>query len=121
MLLQLAKSRPNDLEITEKHIRRLFDHFRRGEALEVYDVIDRLQLDVVTDIFYGESTNSLVQKEQPFRDAMDTLLRLASVRTILGYVAFLNKHSAQGQKHADEYSQPVCWPFPRLDFCPKGV
>lgn len=74
------------MEITEKHTQRLFDHFRRGEPLEVYDVIDRHQLDIVTDIFYGESTNSLVEREQPFRDAMDTMLRLASVRTILGYV-----------------------------------
>lgn len=89
---QLAKSRPNDLEITEKHTQRLFDHFRRGESLEVYDVIDRHQLDIVTDVFYGESCNSLIQTEQPFRDAMDAMLRLASIRTILGYVAASNKH-----------------------------
>lgn len=64
----------------------MFDHFRRGEPLEVYDVIDRHQLDIVTEIFYGDSANSLVEKEQPFRNAMDAMLRLASVRTILGYV-----------------------------------
>ncbi|KAF9697072.1 hypothetical protein EKO04_005147 [Ascochyta lentis] len=85
----LAKSRSNDLEITEKHTQRLFDHFRQAKPLEVYDVIDRHQLDIVTDIFYGESTNSLVDNEQPFRDAMDTMLRLASVRTILGPLASL--------------------------------
>jgi hypothetical protein len=74
------------LEITEKHTQRLFDHFRRERPLDVYDVIDRHQLDIATDIFYGESTNSLVEKEQPFRDAMVTMLRLASLKTLLGYV-----------------------------------
>jgi hypothetical protein len=73
------------LEITETHTQRLFDHFRQGEPLEVYDVIDRHQLDIVTHVLYGESTNSLVEKEQPFRDAMDAMLRLASTRTVLGY------------------------------------
>jgi hypothetical protein len=83
--LQLAQSRSDDLSITEYHIQRLFHHLRGAVEIEVYDVIDRLQLDIVTHVFFGESTDSLDSEKQPFRDAMDTLLRVNSVRVALGY------------------------------------
>jgi hypothetical protein len=84
-LLQLAQSRPDDLSITEYHIQRLFHHLRGAVEIDVYDVIDRLQLDIVTHVFFGESTDSLDSDKQPFRDAMETLLRVNTVRVVLGY------------------------------------
>jgi len=90
-MTQLSKSRPGDLDITEQHLQRLFAYFRGSGPIEVYDVVDRCQLDIATHIFFGESTDSLDQEEQPFRDAMDTLCRVASVRTIMGYVGNLRK------------------------------
>jgi len=82
----LAQQRPNDLSISEHHIQRLFHHLHGAvEGIEVYDVIDRLQLDIVTHVFFGESTDSLDSEKQPFRDAMDTLLRVNTVRVALGY------------------------------------
>lgn len=85
-MLQLAQSRPNDLTISEYHIQRLFRHLHgASKGIEVYDVIDRLQLDIVTHVFFGESTGSLDSNKQPFRDAMDTLLRVNTNRVALGY------------------------------------
>ncbi len=87
-LLQLAQNRPNDLSISEYHIQRLFHHLRGAtDGIEVYDVIDRLQLDIVTHVFFGESTDSLDSNKQPFRDAMDTLLRVNTLRIALGYAS----------------------------------
>ncbi|KAF2195933.1 cytochrome P450 [Zopfia rhizophila CBS 207.26] len=86
----LAKIRSTDVPKTEVHIQRLFRHFRTpGEPVEVYDLIDRCQLDVVTDVFFGESVASLQQEEQPFREAMDTLLRINSQRVPFGRLALL--------------------------------
>lgn len=50
-------------------------------------MIDRLQLDIVTHVFFGESTDSLDSDKQPFRDAMDTLLRVNTFRVALGYAS----------------------------------
>jgi hypothetical protein len=79
----MSRVRESDFGITERHIQNAFDLFVKDGA-EAYDVIDRYQLDVVTEVFCGESTNSLTSNQQPFRDAMDTLLKVASFRWSLG-------------------------------------
>ena len=56
-----------------------------GEAgVPVYDIIDRLQLDIVTEVFLGESTRSLEADDQPFREAMETLLQVNTMRLPFG-------------------------------------
>lgn len=83
---QAARIRPNDLAISERQVQRLFRHLRQNpQGLEVFDVIDRLQLDIVTDIFLGQSTDSLEKERSPFRDAMETLLRVNTIRLPFGY------------------------------------
>ncbi|KAL8968767.1 MAG: hypothetical protein Q9197_004701 [Variospora fuerteventurae] len=79
----IGKLRPDDLEITEKHVRRLFDRFDISKPVEVYDLIDCVQLDVTTDVFFGESANSLTTKP-PFRAPMDVLLPLNTARMLFG-------------------------------------
>lgn len=85
-LSKLAKGRPDDLAITELHIQRLFQRFRENpdDGLEIYDVIDRLQLDIATHIFFGESADSLSGGVGGFQEAVDALLRLNSQRIVLG-------------------------------------
>lgn len=81
--LKIAKSRANDLEVTEKHVQKLFERFSIGKPVEVYDLIDCYQLDVTTDVFFGESAASLTSKP-PFRKPMDVLLPLNTARMLFG-------------------------------------
>lgn len=88
---QAAKIRSDDLAVTEFHVQRLFRHLHGApEGLEVFDVIDRLQLDIVTKIFLGTSTDSLEHETSPFRDAMETLLKVNTRRIPLGCVLQLS-------------------------------
>jgi len=82
----MSRVRDTDLEVTEQHLKHAFDILAKGA--NAYDVIDRFQLDVVTEVFCGESTNSLTSNQQPFRTAMDTLLKIASFRQLLGRVKY---------------------------------
>ncbi|KAI2627827.1 cytochrome P450 [Hypoxylon sp. NC1633] len=85
-----ARIRPDDLSVSEYHIQRLFQHIHDApQGLEVFDVIDRLQLDIVTRIFLGVSTDSLKYDKSPFRDAMETLLKINTRRLPFGNVAKL--------------------------------
>jgi len=56
------------------------------EGNDAADVVDRLQLDVVTEVFLGESTNSLTSNQQQFRTAMEILQKIACLRQLLGKV-----------------------------------
>jgi hypothetical protein len=78
----MSRVRDTDLEVTERHLKHAFKIL--AEGADAFDVIDRHQLDVVTEVFCGESTNSLTSNQQPFRTAMNTLLKIASFRQLLG-------------------------------------
>lgn len=79
----IGKLRPNDLAVTEKHVQNLFGRFSIDKPVEVYDLVDRVQLDVTTDVFFGESANSLTS-EPPFRAPMDVLLPVNTARMLFG-------------------------------------
>ncbi|ETI28303.1 hypothetical protein G647_00752 [Cladophialophora carrionii CBS 160.54] len=84
----LSKSRPSDFDVTETHVKFFLDQLDNGgEAIEVYDLVDRLQLDVVTHTFFGESTDTLHGKQQPFRDAMDKVLTYNTMRILAGHIS----------------------------------
>jgi hypothetical protein len=55
------------------------------EGVDIYDIFDRLQLDIVTHVFLGESANSLSAAGSPFRQALDTLLQINTQRMLFGY------------------------------------
>lgn len=59
---------------------------RNGDqaGVPVYNIIDRLQLDIVTEVFLGESARSSEADDQPFREAMETLLRVNTLRLPFG-------------------------------------
>ena len=75
--------RSDDLEITERHALDLFHRFDTNQPVEVYDLTDRYQLDVVTDVFFGESAKSLTT-EPPFRKPMDILHPINTARMLFG-------------------------------------
>lgn len=81
----MARVRDTDFAVTEKHFLHATEHLA-GEGADAFDIIDRLQLDIVTEVFCGESTNSLTSDQQPFRNAMETLQKIASFRQLLGKV-----------------------------------
>ncbi|KAL6808134.1 cytochrome P450 [Trichoderma camerunense] len=89
MLTNVGVLRSNDLEITEMHVQNLFQHFNTSQAIEVYDLIDRFQLDVTTEVYLGESASSLATNKQPFRQAMDTLFTINTTRILFGKLSLL--------------------------------
>lgn len=65
----------------------MFRYFHeRKDGLDVYDVVDRMLLDVVSEVFLGESTSSLDASGAPFRDAMETMLTVNTMRLPFGCV-----------------------------------
>ncbi|KAK5997935.1 Cytochrome P450 monooxygenase ascH [Cladobotryum mycophilum] len=81
----MSRIRDTDFEVTERHTLNAFKLLDRQGA-DAFDVIDRLQLDIVTEVFCGDSTNSLTSNQQPFRDSMEILQKIACFRQLLGKV-----------------------------------
>lgn len=71
--------------MTERHVINSFSLLDK-EGNDAADIVDRLQLDVVTELFLGESTSSLTSNQQQFRNAMETLQKIACLRQLLGRV-----------------------------------
>ncbi|KAI6093957.1 cytochrome P450 [Hypoxylon rubiginosum] len=105
----VGKLRADDLEITEKHARQLFNRFSTDVPVEVYDLVDRYQLDVVTDVFFGESAESLTS-EPPFRGPMDTLHPINTARMLFGKLAYYVKDkyiAPEALRQLDAYTTGV--------------
>ncbi|KAL1988541.1 hypothetical protein VTN96DRAFT_8936 [Rasamsonia emersonii] len=101
----LAKSRPIDFEVAEKYIKIFLEHLDNGgKAIEVYDLVDRLQLDIVTDIFFGHPTNSLRGEHLPFRDAMNKLLAISTARIWMGPISSLLPDSLIARKATQDFN-----------------
>ncbi|RYP30872.1 hypothetical protein DL767_006004 [Monosporascus sp. MG133] len=83
--VHLSHIRESNLSVTEKHIINSFALLDE-EGNDAADIVDRLQLDVVTEVFLGESANSLTSNQQQFRTAMETLQKIACLRQLLGKV-----------------------------------
>lgn len=73
-----------ELEATEAHVQNMLPILRKGAPVDVYDIIERYQMDIVTAIYMGKSTGYLQSGAAPFRDALSTLLRINSARLLLG-------------------------------------
>lgn len=81
----MSQVRESVLSLTERHVLNSFVLLDQ-EGHDAADIVDRLQLDVVTEVFLGESTNSLTTNQQEFRNAMETLQKIACMRQLLGKV-----------------------------------
>lgn len=83
--MHLSHVRESHVSVTEKHLLNSFALLDE-EDNDVADIVDRLQLDVVTEVFLGESANSLTSNQQQFRAAVETLQKIACLRQLLGKV-----------------------------------
>lgn len=81
---QLARVRPEEFAETEIHYVKLRDQLKTGRVVDVYDIVDRYQLDIVSSVYMGKSPDSLGTGFQPIRESMDTLLRTNVLRQWFG-------------------------------------
>ncbi|KAK8121768.1 cytochrome P450, partial [Apiospora sp. TS-2023a] len=86
----VSRVRPDDIPTAEAHMQKLLGLIKNSpERVDVYDMVDRFQLDLVSQVFLGESTDSLSANEQPFRKAMEELLTFNTNRLLFGRLANL--------------------------------
>ncbi|KAH7552601.1 hypothetical protein BM1_08552 [Bipolaris maydis] len=86
----VSRVRSDDIPTAEEHMQKLLRLINNSpKKVDVYDVVDRFQLDLVSQVFLGESTNSLSANEQPFRKAMEELLTFNTNRLLFGRLANL--------------------------------
>lgn len=89
-LPKVSRVRPDDITTAEAHMQKLLCLINKSNTgVDVYDVIDRFQLDLVSEVFLGESTKSLSATRQPFRHAMEKLLTYNTNRLLFGYAKIL--------------------------------
>ncbi|KAH8688933.1 cytochrome P450 [Phaeosphaeriaceae sp. PMI808] len=81
--VHLSHVREPVLTVTERHAINSLALLDK-EGNDAADIVDRLQLDVVTEVFLGDSTNSLASNQQQFRTATETLRKIACLRKLLG-------------------------------------
>lgn len=67
---QVAKIRPTDYTITDRHAQRLIEILSDGKQHDMLDELNRFAIDAVSDIFYGTSTYTLGSSDQSLRDSI---------------------------------------------------
>ena len=94
-MLQTAKSRSSDYAITEKHVSNLIRNLSDGEPHDCMDQMDRYSLDVVSDVFLGESAGTLLTELQPLRHAVEEMYVWNTTRVLIGYLStpFMQKRT----------------------------
>jgi hypothetical protein len=83
---QTARIRPSDYAITEKHAQNLIRLLSDDKVHDALTEIDRFSLDVVSDVFFGFSADSLLTNEQPIRDAVEVMYLANTQKLLLGSV-----------------------------------
>jgi hypothetical protein len=68
----------------ERHAQNLIHVFSNGEPHDTMDQVNRWAIDIATDIFYGNSTNTLLTQDQSLRDAIQREKDKCAKRTTLG-------------------------------------
>ena len=68
----------------ERHVQPLLDNLARQQEVDALDQIDRFWMDAGTDVFFGESAETLTAERQPVREAMDEMCEWNTKRTLLG-------------------------------------
>ena len=86
-MLQTAKSRSTDYEITEIHVSNLIRNLSNGNSHDCMDQLDRYMLDVVSDVFLGECADTLSTESQPLRHAVEEMYVWNTTRVLIGYLS----------------------------------
>ncbi|KAL9010177.1 MAG: hypothetical protein Q9173_004865 [Seirophora scorigena] len=84
-----AKSRPTDYAISERHVTVLIRNLSDGKPHDCLDQMDRFILDVVSDVFFGETAGTLSTELQPLRDAVEDMYIWNTQRILIGKLGAL--------------------------------
>ena len=68
----------------EQHITILLRNLSDNQPHECLDQMDRYVLDVVSDVFFGESAGTLSTELQPLRDAVEKMYNWNTKRILIG-------------------------------------
>lgn len=81
---QTAKARPTDYAVTERHVTALVRNLSDDKPHDCLDQMDRYILDVVSEVFFGESSGTLSTERQPLRDAVEEMYVWNTQRILIG-------------------------------------
>ncbi|KAL8877671.1 MAG: hypothetical protein Q9198_004357 [Flavoplaca austrocitrina] len=84
-----AKSRPTDYAVSERHVTALIRNLSDGDSHDCLDQMDRFILDVVSDVFFGETAGTLSTELQPLRDAVEEMYIWNTQRILIGKLGAL--------------------------------
>ncbi|KAJ4288043.1 hypothetical protein N0V90_012059 [Kalmusia sp. IMI 367209] len=107
LVAHVAKIRPTDYAVTERHTQNLINVVSDGEPHDTLDLLNRFAIDVVSDIFYGTSTNSLVSNDQSLRDAIQQHKNRNTWRSLLSGLGALLPPNLKACETIDRYLHGV--------------
>ncbi|KAF2651293.1 cytochrome P450 [Lophiostoma macrostomum CBS 122681] len=81
---QTTKIRPTDYAVTDWHTQNLVRILSDGSPHGTLDLFNRFAIDVVSDIFYGTSTSTLLTNDQSLRDAIQRHKDVNTWRLLFG-------------------------------------
>lgn len=103
----VAKIRNTDYAVTERHTRNLVNVLSDGKPHDTLDLLNRFAIDVVSDIFYGTSTNTLVSNDQGLRDAIQQHKDRNTWRNLLSGLGALLPPNVKACETIDNYLNDV--------------
>lgn len=103
----VARIRSTDYIVTERHTQNLIGVLSDGAPHDMLDLLNRFAIDVVSDIFYGTSTNTLVSNDQILRDAVQKLKDRNTWRNLLGNLGVLFPADVKAREAIDRYLDHV--------------
>lgn len=107
LVAHVAKIRPTDYAVTEKHTQRLVRVLSDGQPHDTLDLLNRFAIDVVSDIFYGTSTDTLLSNDQSLRDAIQQHKNRNTWRNILSGVGAMLPPDSKAYETIDSYLENV--------------
>ena len=75
--------------MTEKHVKILLQNLSDNKPHDCLDQVDRFVLDVVSDVFFGQSANTLSTELQPLRDAVEKMYVWNTNKILIGRLGAL--------------------------------
>lgn len=107
LVAHVAKVRPTDYTVTEEHTQNLARVLSDGEPHDILDLLNRFAIDVVSDIFYGSSTYTLLSNDQSLRDAIQQHKNRNTWRNLFSGLGAALPHDARAHKTIDDYLEQV--------------
>lgn len=107
----VSKVRPTDYAVTEKHAQNLIRLLSDGQPHDTLDLLNRFAIDVVSDVFYGTSTYTLLSNDQSLRDAIQQHKNRNTWRNLLSGFGALLPPDGAAVKTINKYLDNVVQSF----------